>query len=215
MKCELLPFITGREFRTKTIGGRDFFYFNIAGNDAVAVLSGIGKVNAAYSASALILAHKLDVILSVGLSGALDGLQVFDIVIGTACVQHDADTTALGDPIGFVNTVNKIYFEANERYVEMLSFIPNVKKGILACGDAFIADDLRKKGIADAFNACACDMESGAVAQAADIAGIPFAAVRCISDGAGADAAQSFTDRANLAAQKLAYAFDKLSLTEA
>ena len=35
-------------------------------------------------------------------------------MIADKAVQHDADTTALGDPKGMVSTVNKIYFDTSK-----------------------------------------------------------------------------------------------------
>ena len=44
------------------------------------------------------------------------------------------------------------------------------------------------------FDAVACDMESGAIGQIAYLAGVPYVAIRIISDGAGDDASLSFSE---------------------
>ena len=65
------------------------------GKDVVIVKSGIGKVNAALCAQALILKFGVTKIINTGIAGAFaKGLGVFDFVVSTAAVYHDFDTTA-------------------------------------------------------------------------------------------------------------------------
>ena len=52
----------------------------------------------------------------------------------------------------------------------------------ITTGDQFIADLEKKKWLAAHFVAGACDMEGGAIAQAAYELGVPFAMYRCVSD---------------------------------
>lgn len=58
----------------------------------------------------------------------------------------------------------------------------NVAGGILAASGNVLTSASAKREFADATGAAAVDMESGAVAEVAAIAGLPFVAVRAISD---------------------------------
>lgn len=58
----------------------------------------------------------------------------------------------------------------------------NVSGGILAASRNVVSTAARKSDLAGATGACAVDMESGAVAEVAAHAGLPFLAVRAISD---------------------------------
>ena len=55
-----------------------------------------------------------------------------------------------------------------------------------------------KEFLKNTFDAMSCDMESAAVAYVADLAEIPFAALRRISDDAGDDASDSYSEMNNL-----------------
>ena len=188
MDKELAPYLSGREFVKNNLGGLDFFTLKIGDKDCVIVKSGIGKVNASYATTLLIERFHPEYIVSTGVSGGLGVSKLFDIVVSTKTVQHDVDTTALGDELGLVSTVNKVYFDASSELVD--KFVKfGAKSGVLASGDIFVSSKERAEFIKNHFNAIACDMESGAIAQIAYITNTPYVAIRCISDNAddGAD----------------------------
>ena len=75
-----------------------------------------------------------------------------------------------------------------------LGIYPETKKGVAVSGDSVIADEAKKNYFKNEFSAMSCDMESAAVAYVCEQADIPFAAVRRISDDAGNDATDSYTE---------------------
>ena len=193
MESELRPYLTEKTTEV-VIGGKTFFKTVIGKREAVIVFSGIGKVNAAYACTLLCREFSPEFIITTGLSGGLGRSNVLETVVATATCQHDSDTTALGDPIGLVSTVNKIYFPADEKLTDLFCRLTGAKKGVFACGDQFVADKEKARKIVDNFDAIACDMESGAIGQVAYLAGVPYVAVRIISDGANEGAPISFSE---------------------
>ena len=67
------------------------FYTGVVGDKIItAVISGMGKVNAAICTADLINIFKADMILNIGISGGLDSsLKIGDFVVGTDIVYHD------------------------------------------------------------------------------------------------------------------------------
>lgn len=193
MESELRPYLDGSE-KTVIVGGKTFYLTKTGQKDVVIVYSGIGKVNAAYACTLLCNHFEPEFIITTGLSGGLGRSNVLETVVATATCQHDSDTTALGDPIGLVSTVNKIYFPTDEKLTELVCKITGAKKGVFACGDQFVADKDKAERIVENFDAIACDMESGAIGQIAYLAGVPYVALRIISDGANEGAPISFAE---------------------
>lgn len=208
MESELRPYLGGNE-KTVTIGGKTFYLSKIGEKDVVIVYSGIGKVNAAYACTLLCNHFEPKFIVTTGLSGGLGRSNVLETVVATATCQHDSDTTALGDPIGLVSTVNKVFFPADEDLTDLFCRVTGAKKGIFACGDQFIADKNKAEKIVKTFDAIACDMESGAIGQIAYLAGIPYVAIRIISDGACEGAPLSFSELTKKASELLYVAVEK------
>lgn len=175
---------------SERISGIDFYVGQLLGKRVALAKCGIGKVFAAVAAEVMILKYQPDLIVNTGVGGALaDGLVPTDTVIASSLVQHDMDTSPIGDPKGLVSGINKIYFDADKRAVEILSDAADrlslrATVGIIATGDKFIATRADKENIVNLFSASACEMEGCAIAQAAYINGTPFAVIRAISDSA-------------------------------
>ena len=175
--------------RKRTVSGRDFYEGALRGQPVVVVRSGVGKVNAAMCAEALILNYEPELVINTGVAGALTGrLRIGDIAVARDLVQHDVDTSAFGDPFGLVSTVNRLEFPCAEWAVEgLLDAIAAQKplRGVavrIATGDQFINDGAVKKRIVDRFGADVCEMEGCAIAQVCFINGVDCAVIRAISD---------------------------------
>lgn len=162
----------------------------INGKDVVVAQCGIGKVFAAMCAEAMILNYDLDYILNVGVGGTLsDKLSICSIAISKGLIQHDMDTSPLGDPIGMISGINIIEIPANKGVVWKVEEAVkeaglNYEIGIIASGDQFINNKEKKDYIKNTFNAIACEMEGAAIAQVAYVNKVPFCVIRAISDSA-------------------------------
>jgi adenosylhomocysteine/aminodeoxyfutalosine nucleosidase len=69
-----------------------------------------------------------------------------------------------------------------------------LKRGVIATGDQFVADPARKQWVKETFDASAIEMEGAAVAFVCDALGVPFFVLRAISDAADADAGFDFDE---------------------
>ncbi|MGN1207522.1 MAG: 5'-methylthioadenosine/adenosylhomocysteine nucleosidase [Eubacteriales bacterium] len=164
----------------------------LAGKEVVVARAGVGKVNAALCACTMALLYHPTLLLNTGVAGALgEGVQQGDVVIATSLVQHDMDTTPLGDPPGLltVGGENLVELVPSQKVVETLALAAEKEGvtphfGMIASGDRFVANAAQKKEILSRFPALACEMEGAAVAHAAYAAGIPFAVLRVLSDDA-------------------------------
>jgi len=167
--------------------------------DIVLSYSKIGKVNAALTAATMIEHFGCDMLLFTGVAGAVaPDLKIGDLVVATQLCQHDLDITAFGHPHGYVPE-GKIYIEPSRELIHIAKTVADekgieLKKGIIATGDQFIADNERKEWIARTFEADAIEMEGAAVAHVCDALNIPFFVLRAISDAADMDATFDFDE---------------------
>ena len=117
----------------------------------------------------MITAFSPDWVLNLGVAGAgTEGVRIGDLVVATATVQHDADTSPLGDPVGMVSKVNLVELPCDEELRARLVAAAKkanltVHEGIIATGDQFIHDGATRARIHHLFNALAVEMEGGAV----------------------------------------------------
>ena len=195
--------MTGK--KAETVGGISFVSGKVGDRDVVTAVCGMGKVFAAMCAQSMILRFKPDVIVNTGVAGTLTGrVHIGDVVISRDLVQHDLDTSPIGNPPGSLPELGLTYFPADARVISILEKALE-GEGVhyivdtIASGDQFLEDSARKKEIAEYFHAAACEMEGAAVAQVCYVNGVPFGVLRAISDeadgSAGADFA-SFTAKA-------------------
>lgn len=174
----------------ETISDIEFVKGSYRGHTVVVAQCGIGKVFAALCAQTMILRYGVDQIINVGVAGGLcDELHLLDIAISTAVVEHDMDTSPLGDPVGLISGINRVELPASERlYRKFSETAATLGKhsvcGVIASGDQFIADGGRKDFIRQTFGAVACEMEGAAVGHVCYVNGVDFVILRAISDNA-------------------------------
>lgn len=83
----------------ETVAGRQFWRGHLHGHAVVAVLSGIGKVAAAITATVLIEKFQVHRILFTGVAGGLAAhVKVGEVVIGKELLQHDMNASPLFPP---------------------------------------------------------------------------------------------------------------------
>lgn len=151
----------------------------------LAYLGGVGKVNAAMSAQLFIDHYHPDWIINAGVAGSFKDLPVGTIVLAKDFVQHDVDTTAMGDPIGLVSTVDKVEFptDSPERLSAILTAqgVPH-QVGRVATGEVFMTKGNRANWVAETFSPMLCEMEGGAIAQVCYRNQVKFTALKSVSD---------------------------------
>ena len=153
--------------------------------DILACAGGVSKVNAAMAAELLCLRYGVDMIVNAGVAGCLTDLPTGSLVVASEFVQHDVDTTAVGDPIGLVSTVNQVTFPTWEpdRCAEILSALGHpAVTGRVATGDWFAVKGRRAAWIQDTFSPLLTEMEGGAIAQVCLRNNVRFVSVKSVSD---------------------------------
>lgn len=203
----------------------------VAGHEIVLVLSGIGKVNAASVATALIERHDPHVLVFSGVAGGLDpSLSVGDVVIGAHTIQHDAGTFG---PKGLV--VHQAGHVASFNPSDMLGYrprpdvlascehaldgfvlsdfdgrVPSLVFGSILTGDQFLANGDERDRLFQLFGAQAIEMEGAAVAQVAENYSIDHLVIRSLSDLAGSDSELDFAVFLDHAASNAAAVIERL-----
>ena len=191
----------------REISGVPFTCGRLLGTDVVIARAGVGKVNAAVCAQTMALIYEPELIINSGVSGALSpDLRVGDVVIGTDVVQHDVDTTAMGDGPGFVSTVDRLSFPLDNFASTAIAAAAEelgirAVRGRIASGDQFVASTERKEEIVRLFSAVTCEMEAGAIAHVCFLNRVPCAVIRSISDGGNEEAPMSYEEFLPLAAK--------------
>jgi adenosylhomocysteine nucleosidase len=218
---ELSGIVSRLEPHVKALGGREFWQASWHGVQVVAVLSRIGKVAAATTVSTLIHHFGVTHVVFSGVAGALGAhVKVGDVVVADAFVQHDMDASPLF-PRFEVPLYGQTFFPCDAALSALLlssakRCLPQIGQhlhesglleqlgvshkdwvvhhGLMASGDQFIGQDAQRHGILSALpHVLAVEMEGAAVAQVCHDFGLPFAAVRIISDQADDQAHMDFS----------------------
>lgn len=193
---------------TEVISGIRFVRGTLEGKDVVTAVCGIGKVFAALCAQTMILHYQPQAIINTGVAGTLtDALTIGSIAVSSAVVQHDMDTSPLGDPIGLISGINKVELPADRLLSGQLSACAKVMgaktaTGVIASGDQFVASAERKAFIAEHFKAIACEMEGAAVGQVCYVNKVPFCVLRAISDSADGSSHMDYPTFVQMAAEQ-------------
>ena len=192
-----------------TVAGRDFWLGHWHGHEVVAVLSRIGKVAAATTATALIERFGVTRMVFTGVAGGLaPHVHVGDVVVAREFIQHDLDASplfprhqvpltgmtrfpadaALSDALAAAAPLALQDMRASLPPAEWLNLdLANaqVLQGLIASGDRFVSQTLESQALQRELpEALAVEMECAAMAQVCHDYAVPLAAVRTISDRA-------------------------------
>ena len=205
----------GQELTDKkemTIQGIRFTTGSLKDKRVVLAHSGIGKVNAAMTATLLVEQFQPTHILFTGIAGGLNpDLRPGDVVIGARIAHHDyGEYTPGGFRVSptvnpFTGKPNPLFFAADadllgaaEKAAADLKLAPvttgngertpRVVTGVIVTGDAFVASPVKKEALRKEFQADATEMEGAAVVQVCGQLCVPCLVLRSLSDDAGAKA---------------------------
>ncbi|MBP5405043.1 MAG: 5'-methylthioadenosine/adenosylhomocysteine nucleosidase [Clostridia bacterium] len=152
----------------------------IDGVEVVLVVCGVGKVNAAMHAQAMMDFYHPEAVLQSGVAGSLSpSLDIYDLVIGDKLSYHDMQDFV----IERFGPLEKEYF-SDAPLVKIAKETTNGVVGKIASGDLFVSDKETKRDIAERTQALCVEMEGAAVAHTAHLNEVPFLALRVISDSA-------------------------------
>ncbi|WP_026432216.1 5'-methylthioadenosine/adenosylhomocysteine nucleosidase [Paracidovorax oryzae] len=213
--------------------GRTFFCGTLEGQDVVLALSGIGKVAAATTATALVERFGAARIVFTGVAGGMgDGVQVGDVVVAHDYLQHDMDASPLF-PRWELPGYGRARLACDPHLAGLLSAavddclqhpdlgtpagdtegsarVPRRHTGLVASGDLFVSTATGARALCDALRAAdhdvlAVEMEGAAVAQVCADYRVPFGAMRTISDRADDTAHVDFARFVETVAARYAY----------
>lgn len=184
-------------YSTLEHAGNIFYTCMYAGHDLVIAYSKIGKVFSAITASVMCERFGAEILLFSGVAGGISkSLKIGDLISASALCQHDVDITAFGHPYGFIPEGSRM-IEADKNLCLIAQGVAaemklELKEGIIATGDQFVASSERKEWIEKTFNADALEMEGASVACVCENFGVPFFVLRAISDTADGGAGEDF-----------------------
>ena len=181
-----LPLISNCKITEKAM--LKFYAGQIDSVEVVALFSGVCKVNAAIAAQLLIDVFCVDIIINSGTAGGMEPeLEIFDTVISTEVCYHDVAPDILTE---FHPWMKSVFFTADPRLINLSKaavdkLMPSEKVvwGRMVSGEPFITDDGRQK-ICNKFAPLTVDMETAGIAHVCYVNGIPFIAIRCVTDTA-------------------------------
>ena len=205
--------------------GRDFWLGDLHGQNVVLAISKMGKVAAATTACALMERFDVQRMVFTGVAGGLGrGVNVGDVVVGRDFVQHDLDVSPLFPryevPLygrsrfaGDVALTTALFAASQDALSDphLLQAYPaaTVHLGLIASGDRFVSNAVESNALRTALQAggheaLAVEMEGAAVAQVCHDYGVPYTAVRTISDRADDSAHVDFPSFIDQVASKYA-----------
>lgn len=185
----------------QTVAGREFWLGHLHGVPVVAVLSRIGKVAAATTATVLIERFGVRRIVFTGVAGGLaPQVQVGHIVVADSFLQHDLDASPIF-PRYEVPLLGISRFPTDAGLSDTLAAaarqaLPATRlhRGLVVSGDRFVSTSAESDALQLALpEALAVEMEGAAFAQVCRDYDVPFAAVRTVSDRADDAAHGDFT----------------------
>ena len=211
-----------------TIEGIQFLTGTLNEQNVVIARTGVGKVNAAMTATLVIEHFHPNRVIFTGVAGGLNpDLQIGDIVIAQKTAQHDlgrlesAEIENMGTKNPINGKRNPVFFPADPELLQLTETVladiklnpfqtpqgqrhPRIIRGTVVTGDMFVASDTKKAALHKSLGADAVEMEGAAVAQICWQQDVPCLVIRSLSDNAGANASEDFKKYYKIAARNSA-----------
>ncbi len=191
MKKEAEPFLKDCSvIEEKKSGFAELYLCKKESAEFLILVSGIGKGFACSGLTSALLLYHVDSVINAGVAGSLDAKRapVLSCVVSSSLVQHDMDTSAIGDPKGLLSGINVVELPADAKLGEKLA--QAAEKALIPCsfgrissGDTFFRhDDQGRENAIKTFHPLVIDMESACFAQVAYVFGVPYCSLRVITD---------------------------------
>ncbi len=186
---------------------RGFFH----DNELLVMNTGIGKVNAALCSQRLIDHHRPDLLIMVGVAGAIERLAIGDVVLASKVAHHDLDPQFLSDHAPYIDPSSGGYFSCDAEYLQLaiqavadLELDYKVFTGPMVSGEAFI-DSQGREEIIENFRPLSVDMETAGAAHSCYRSETPFIALRAITDTEDESGLDHFEKNYKLARENAQY----------
>lgn len=192
------------------IAGVRFIQGSLENQSVVLLRSGVGKVQAAMATTLLHEHFKPTTVINIGSAGGLiSGMEIGDIIISDEAAHHDVDLTPIGLAPATLPGLPQT-FPSDPALIALVKDVLtelkiNSQIGLIATGDAFIADQVRVETIKNTFpNVKAVEMEAAAIAQVCYLYQTPFIVIRALSDLPDKEMPMSFVEYLDFAAKNSA-----------
>lgn len=153
--------------------------------DIIVALSGVGKVEAAYTCQLLLNEFEIELVINIGSAGGLQpGQHIGDVVIASECQYHDF-IIFQNDPL---EGLERFDFRTDSRLVKIMKKSLDDLKirnwiGLVVSGDQFISTKEQSQSIINRFPFAICsEMEATAIAHVCTLEEKPYVIIRSLSD---------------------------------
>lgn len=174
--------------KTEIYGDKTFYVGKLKNHEVVVAKSGIGKVNAAITATTMILKYNVRMLINTGVAGGLEPVKIGDIVLAEGIAYFDVSLTEIDDvPYGQMGDdpllvkMDEAMLKRSREILHKLGY--SCLSGNLVSGDKFVTKlkDLRKI-MKHVDNIVGVEMEGMSIALTAHKFNVPFISIRGISD---------------------------------
>ena len=148
--------------------GTVFYEGTVGREQIVLVCCGVGKVNAAVCAAAVMNQFEADCIINIGIAGAMaHGLKILDVVISDEVGFHDQDEVMLK------YYPKRAFFPADSSLISLCEracqALPEMehrwRRGRIVSGDVFVNDAAVKQSINERYAPACVEMEGAATSR--------------------------------------------------
>jgi len=188
MVKEVMPLLNKvGKFSEKKVNGYPLYTLSKNDNEILIIQSGYGEIYGS-GATATLIFLGAEKIFNFGVCGALtEELSSCDSIALSGVVHYDFDLSAIDpvEPAVYPNQTSAVIKTDENLLNEITAKFPNLKVGICASADKFLADEDFKTSLNKKYGAICCDMESAGILLSSQVAGVPCFMLKTVSDGKG------------------------------